>query len=68
MNITLNGNPVHVHEGATLGALLREHEITEKTDGVAVAVNAAVVPRRQWPDVHLRDGDAIEVIHAVQGG
>lgn len=68
MNIMLNGKPVHLHEGATLGALLREHEITEKSDGVAVAVNAAVVPRRQWPEVHLHDGDAVEVIHAVQGG
>jgi sulfur carrier protein len=68
VNITLNGKPVHVHEGATLGALLREHDISNETDGVAVAVNAAVVPRRQWPDVHLHEGDTIEVIHAVQGG
>ena len=68
MNITFNGKPAHLHEGTTLGGLLREHKISDKTDGVAVAVNDAVVPRRQWADVHLRDGDTIEVIHAVQGG
>ena len=68
MKILLNGNEMHLHEGTTLGAVLRERDITEKTDGVAVAVNAAVVPRRQWPDLHLHDGDTIEVIHAVQGG
>jgi sulfur carrier protein len=68
MTITLNGKTIHVHEGATLGALLREHDITDKTDGVAVALNASVVPRRQWTDVHLQNGDTVEVIHAVQGG
>ena len=68
MNITFNGKPAHAHEGTTLGVLLRAHDITDKTDGVAVAVNDAVVPRRQWADVHLRDGDTVEVIHAVQGG
>lgn len=68
MKILLNGNEIHLHAGTTLGALLRERDITEKTDGVAVAVNEAVVPRRQWPDLHLHDGDTIEVIHAVQGG
>lgn len=68
MKIILNGKEMHLKEGAMLGALLRESNITEKTDGVAVAVNDAVVPRRQWPDLHLHDGDTIEVIHAVQGG
>jgi sulfur carrier protein len=68
MTIMFNGKTVRVNDDTTLGALLRENQITDQTDGVAVAVNAAVVPRRQWPDVHLHDGDAIEVIHAVQGG
>jgi sulfur carrier protein len=68
MVIALNGKKLDVHDGATLGALLRENLIDDDTDGVAVAVNAAVVPKRQWSDVHLHEGDAVEVIHAVQGG
>ena len=68
MNIVLNGKDVRVHDGTTLVALLRESDITDQTDGVAVAVNSAVVPRRQWSEMQLRDGDAVEVIHAVQGG
>lgn len=68
MKIVLNGKTLHVQEGTLLGALLRDNNVTEQTDGVAVAVNAAVVPQRQWPDLHLHDGDTVEVIHAVQGG
>ena len=68
MVIVMNGKKLDVSEGATLVALLRENHIAETTQGVAVAVNATVVPRREWSQVHLHDGDAVEVIHAVQGG
>ena len=36
--------------------------------GVAVAVNDAVVPRSAWADTRLADGDRVEVLTAVQGG
>jgi len=68
MDIVLNGKKHAVPDGATLAALLRESKITDTTDGIAVAVNASVVPRRRWEEVHLRAGDTVEVIHAVQGG
>jgi len=34
----------------------------------AVAVNRAVVPRRQWPARRLKDGDRIEIVTPRQGG
>jgi sulfur carrier protein len=36
--------------------------------GIAVAVNAEVVPRSAWRATALRDGDHIEVLTAAQGG
>lgn len=36
--------------------------------GVAVAVNATVVPRSQWAQQALSEGDDIELVTAVQGG
>lgn len=36
--------------------------------GVAVAVNAAVVPRSQWFGKALIQGDDVELVTAVQGG
>ncbi len=43
-------------------------ELTDATTGIAVAVNSEVVPRSQWAVTVLRDGDAVEVITAMQGG
>ncbi len=34
----------------------------------AVAVNDKVVPRSEREQTHIKDGDRIEVVHAVGGG
>jgi sulfur carrier protein len=36
--------------------------------GVAVALNGDVVPRSAWATTRPADGDAVEVLTAVQGG
>ena len=36
--------------------------------GIAVALNGRVVPRADWKNAPLNDGDEIEIIRAVQGG
>lgn len=35
---------------------------------LAVAVDGEVVPRSRWADETLRDGAAVEILTAVQGG
>ncbi|WP_285244313.1 sulfur carrier protein ThiS [Pseudarthrobacter sp. fls2-241-R2A-127] len=78
MNITLNGNPHTVADGASITTIVSQ--VTgrplapngQATDGrklgVAVAHNAQVVPRSQWFGTALADGDDIELVTAVQGG
>ena len=36
--------------------------------GVAVALDAAVVPRSRWQDTRLTEGQTVEIITAMQGG
>ena len=36
--------------------------------GVAVAVDGEVVPRGEWDEFELREGQRVEVLQAVQGG
>lgn len=66
MRITLNGTPRELAPDTTLAALLSE--LTGSARGSAAAVDGAVVPRREWPDFALRDGQVVELITAVQGG
>jgi sulfur carrier protein len=66
MSITLNGAPA---DGApTVADLVERHLRRRDPAGVAVAVNAVVVPRGEWAACPLHDGDVVDVVTAVQGG
>ncbi len=66
MNVTLNGSPRELDDGATIADVLALLDAPDR--GVAVAIDAEVVPRGEWAAVTLRDGARIEVVQAVQGG
>lgn len=66
MNLVLNGAPAELPDGATIADVLRHLEAPER--GVAVAVDAEVVPRSAWAATPLPDGARVEVVQAVQGG
>lgn len=66
MRVQLNGETRELAEGTTVAALVDDH--LEERRGVAVAVNAEVVPRSTWPDATLHDGDRVELLTPAQGG
>jgi len=67
MNVLVNGEPRAVADGATVSQLLAELDIAARR-GVAVAVDAEVVPRSGWPERSLAEGERIEIVTAIQGG
>ena len=66
MNLTVNGEACSIPDGATVGVLAELRGVAQR--GTAVAVDGIVVPRRQWDDHVLVDGQTVEVVRAVQGG
>ena len=67
MNILVNGKPRDVPDGVTVAAALDAIGVQEAR-GVAVAVDAEVVPRARWQEQVLSEGQRLEVLRAVQGG
>jgi sulfur carrier protein len=65
--IKLNGERTLLPKGATVRTAVREAGAPEGR-GVAVAIDGEVVPRGEWERLELRDGQDVEVLHAVQGG
>ncbi len=66
--IRLNGCEREVQEGATVAAVLPLLDVAPDARGVAVAVDAEVVPRGAWGRHALADGAEVEVLTAMQGG
>jgi sulfur carrier protein len=68
MRVMLNGEPQDLRDGATVTDAVDAAGAPESRAGVAVAVDGEVVPRSQWTDHALADGQQVEVLQAVQGG
>jgi thiamine biosynthesis protein ThiS len=62
----MNGEPQQSSTRMTVQELLEQHQLLQRR--VAVAINAAVISRSRYGEVQIRDGDKIEVLHAVGGG
>jgi len=67
MELKVNGRKTPF-DGEKLQELLARFDLDPDAQGVAVAVNGEVVARAEWRARALRDGDAVEIVRAVQGG
>ncbi len=71
MTLHINGEP-HTFpdpppsENFTLAALIASLDM--KSDRVAVELNREIAPRDSWPQIALKDGDRLEIVHFVGGG
>jgi thiazole synthase len=68
MTVELNGHPVELPDGATVAIAVERSGAAPEGRGVAVAVDGDVVPRGEWDETELAEGQSIEVLAAIQGG
>ena len=66
MKILVNGESEELPDDATVGALVEKFKLTPKR--VAVEVNREIVPRTNYDDTPLQEGDRVEVVTFVGGG
>lgn len=66
MKITVNGTERDIPEGTTIAELIAELDL--KTDRIATERNLDVVPRAQYAETTLKEGDKLEIVSFVGGG
>ena len=66
VQIHLNGEPREVEVDTTIVALLDRTGFGERR--VAVEINREIVPRGVHAQRVLREGDRVEIVHALGGG
>lgn len=66
MNLTINGESRVLSPAGTLDALVEQ--LGMKSDRVAIELNREIVPRGQWAQTPLKDGDRLEIVQFVGGG
>ncbi len=65
MQVTINGKSTTLTEPVTVADLLREMNIEGK---VAVEINREILPRSQFIQYRICNGDILEIVHAIGGG
>ena len=67
VEVSINQSIFQVPDPGTLAEVLPLLQI-KQADGIAIAVNDAVIPKGEWGRTLLRPDDKIFVIRATQGG
>ncbi len=66
ITLKVNGSPQQLEARSNLVQLLENMQLSGKR--VAVERNGEIVPRSQYTQVELLDGDQLEIVVAVGGG
>ena len=66
IDISVNDEAVMVSTGTSLSEVLEQQTIA--LNGVALVLNAEVVPRSRWPHIMCQHDDKLEVFSVVAGG
>ena len=66
MNILLNDNKQPIDKATTVSSLVKTHGSND--GGFAVAVNDTFIPRSDYENTILNDGDRVELLIPMQGG
>jgi sulfur carrier protein len=64
--VWVNGTAIDVPAGQSVAELISEY--SDRTTGIAVAVNQNVLTRSEWAQTALQPGDRVEIVSATQGG
>ncbi len=66
MKITINGQPKTFEAPLNLYDVLAQEELIGMM--IAVAHNGNVIPKGDYAQIFITDGDAIEIVAPMQGG
>jgi sulfur carrier protein len=68
VTIEVNGEPLELDGPATVAAIVAVSGVDTVRRGVAIAVDGEVVPRSEWDQTKLSEGQRVEIVGAIQGG
>ena len=66
MHIQLNGEAYALSETLSVAGLLEHLQLAGRR--VAVELNFEIVPRSLYETTLLKEGDVLEIVHAIGGG
>ena len=67
MQVRINGKDTEIHESVSIVDYLTSIGF-DKQVSIAVAINGEIIPKEEYGEIHLKNGDSMEVVRAIGGG
>ncbi|MBE6332679.1 MAG: sulfur carrier protein ThiS [Bacteroidales bacterium] len=65
--IIVNGEAKEVQLPLTLSELIKQNNVSQP-EMVSVQVNEDFVDRTEWPNIQIKEGDAVDFLYFMGGG
>lgn len=66
MQVLINGTSTEIADGVSVRELLEQLDLGGKR--IALELNGEILPRSQYAEQRVEDGDRLEIVHAIGGG
>lgn len=66
MNVHVNGKVVPLPADCSISTLIEQMDLMGKR--IAVELNLDIVPKSEHVQTQLKEGDIVEIVHAIGGG
>jgi len=66
MKVFINGETKEIENKLSLSNLLKQLSLS--SERIAVELNRAVIRKKDWEAIEIKDADKIEIVHFVGGG
>ena len=66
MKVQVNNKEVELTTGNTISTLATQQDLPRH--GLAIALNNRMIPRSQWAEQEIQNGDSLVIIKAACGG
>ncbi|MEC9278930.1 MAG: sulfur carrier protein ThiS [Chloroflexota bacterium] len=67
MEVRINGKETEVHQSMSIVDYLTSIGFDKKVS-IAVAINGEIIPKEEYSETQLKNGDSMEVVRAIGGG
>ena len=67
MEVRINGKETEVHQSMSIVDYLTSIGFDKKVS-IAVAINGEIIPKDEYSETQLKNGDSMEVVRAIGGG
>ena len=67
MQVRINGKDTEIQESVSIVDYLTSIGF-DKQVSIAVAINGEIIPKEDYGEIHLKNGDSMEVVRAIGGG